>query len=234
VRIAHVPSIVWLLDLVLPERCVSCGRAGSLCCAACAGAIERLDGPLCARCGAPTSWPVARCRECEGRRIAFTQARAAVAYDASTRALVRAWKERGLRRLGDIAAALALEVLEPPPAAAVTWIPPVTDRLLERGHSTAEQFARELARRWELDRRPLLARTRFVAAQRGLGRPERRQNVRGAFVARGKVPGRVCLVDDVYTTGATVSAAATALRKAGAREVHVVTFARALRRLDCG
>jgi ComF family protein len=194
----------------------------------------RLDGPLCARCGAPTAWPVARCRECEGRRIAFTDARAAIGYDASTRAVVQAWKERGLRRFGDIAAELVLEVLEPPPADVVTWIPPVTDRLLERGYATAEQLARGLARSWRLDRRPLLARTRFVAAQRGLGRSERRQNVRGAFVARGNVPRRVCLVDDVFTTGATVAAAATALRKAGAREVHVVTFARALRRLDCG
>jgi predicted amidophosphoribosyltransferase len=80
----------------------------------------------------------------------------------------------------------------------------------------------------------VLARTRFVAAQRGLGLAERRRNVAGAFRARGPLPARVCLVDDVYTTGATVSAAASALRKAGAREVHVVTLARALRRLDCG
>jgi ComF family protein len=127
-----------------------------------------------------------------------------------------------------------LETVEPPPAALVTWVPPVHDRVLERGHSTAEQLARELARGWRLDRRAVLGRTRFVEAQRGLGLTERRRNVEGAFRARGAVPARVCLVDDVYTTGATVSAAATALRKAGAREVHVVTLARALRRLDCG
>jgi ComF family protein len=225
---------VWLLDLVFPQACVGCGRAGALWCAACARAVDRLTGPRCARCGAPTAWPVARCRECAGRRIAFADARSAVAYDARTRAFVRAWKERGLRRLGAIAAELVLETLEPPPAALVTWIPPVHDRLLERGHSTAEQLARELARGWTLDHRAVLARTRFVEAQRGLGLAERRRNVAGVFRAHGPLPARVCLVDDVYTTGATVSAAATALRKAGAREVHVVTLARALRRLDCG
>jgi predicted amidophosphoribosyltransferase len=113
-------------------------------------------------------------------------------------------------------------------------VPAVRDRVLEPGHSTAEELARELGRRWRRQPRALLQRTRFVAPQRGLDLAERRGNVRGAFRASGQVPTRVCLVDDVYTTGATVSAAATALRKAGAREVTVVTVARTLRRLDSG
>jgi ComF family protein len=225
---------VWLLELVFPQRCVGCGRAGALCCAACRLGIERLTEPRCNRCGKPTAWPVERCSECEGRRLAFADARAAVAYDRTARALVHGWKERGLRRLGPLAADLVAERVEPPQADTITWVPAVHDRVLRRGHSTAEQLARELARRWQLDPRPLLARTRFVGTQRGLDRAARRRNVRDAFRAHGPVPARVCLVDDVYTTGATVGAAATALRRAGAREVHVVTFARTLRRLDCG
>jgi ComF family protein len=226
---------VWqLLDVVLPRSCLACGRSGSLFCDACCGRVHRLGGPLCARCGAPTAWPVARCRECAGRRISFAQARAAVAYDRTTRALVRGWKERGLRPLGTLAADLVAQVVEPPAADVVAWVPPVADRSLKRGHSTAQQLAQELARRWEVEPRPLLERTRFVGAQRGLDHGERRTNVRGAFRARGRVPTRVCLVDDVYTTGSTVAAAATVLRKAGAREVSVVTLARTLRRLDCG
>jgi predicted amidophosphoribosyltransferase len=110
-------------------------------------------------------------------------------------------------------------------------VPPDRDRLLERGHSTAGQLARLLGRRWQLEPLALVERTRHVAPQRGLALAGRRRNVAGAFRARPS-PARVCLVDDVYTTGATVSAAATALRKAGARHVIVVTFARTLRSLD--
>ena len=65
--------------------------------------------------------------------------------------------------------------------------------------------------------------------QVSLPRDRRRANTRGSFVASGEVPARVVLVDDVYTTGATASAAATALRAGGAASVDVVTFARAVR-----
>ena len=75
----------------------------------------------------------------------------------------------------------------------------------------------------------LLRRRPGVGRQRGLTLAERRRNVRGVFQATARAPGAVVLVDDVYTSGATVSAAATALRKAGARRVEVVTFARAVR-----
>jgi predicted amidophosphoribosyltransferase len=220
------------LDVLLPQLCLACGRPGALYCASCRSGVHRLTGPLCARCGAPTAWPVARCRECAGRRLAFAHARSAVAYDGATRAVVRGWKDRGLRRVGPVAADLVVEILERPSAGVLTWVPPVRDRVLLRGHSTAEQLARELARRWQLEPASLLARTRFASAQRGQDLAGRRRNVSGAFRASGPAPARVCLVDDVYTTGATVSAAATALRKAGSREVTVVTLARTLRRLD--
>ncbi len=88
----------------------------------------------------------------------------------------------------------------------------------------------ELGARWQLPVASLLARAHGVAPQRGLPLAERRRNVRGVFQATGQAPRAVVLVDDVYTSGATVSAAATALRKAGARRVEVVTFARAARR----
>jgi predicted amidophosphoribosyltransferase len=86
-----------------------------------------------------------------------------------------------------------------------------------------------LGKLWEMEVAPLLSRTRAVHRQTGLSRVERRRNVRGAFVTRGPVRGVVVLVDDVYTTGATVGAAATALRAAGAARVDVVSFARTVR-----
>jgi predicted amidophosphoribosyltransferase len=153
-----------------------------------------------------------------------------VEYAGPSRTLVRAWKERGLRLLSPFAADLVAECVPRPAADVITYIPPDGDRSIKRGHQPARALATALSERWGLPVACLLTRTRIVARQTGLPRAERRRNMRGAFVAaQADVPPCVVLVDDVYTTGATVDAAAAALRAAGAREVHVVAFARAVR-----
>ena len=218
-----------MLDLLLPQRCLGCGTSGAVLCGGCAERLPRLGSTLCERCGAPTAWPVRRCRECAGRRLAFASARAAVAYEGTVRALVAAWKERGLRRLAALAAELVVESVARPDVVALCFVPPDGDRSLERGHHPAERLARELGRRWELPVEPLVRRTHSTPPQRGLGLADRRRNVARAFTAAAKPPSTVGVVDDVYTSGATANAAASALRKAGTRRVEVVTFARAVR-----
>lgn len=218
-----------MLELLLPQRCLACGRSGAPVCAACLDALPRLRPPFCERCGAPTAWPVRRCSECSGRRLAFASARAAVAYDARVRAIVAGWKEHGLRRLAALAADAIAAQLPRPDVYALAFVPPDRERRLERGHHPAERLARELEKRWELRVVSALHRTRAAPRQRGLDAGARRRNVRGAFAATTSLPPRVCLIDDVYTSGATAAAAASALRAAGARRVEVVTFARALR-----
>jgi ComF family protein len=218
-----------LVDLFLPRRCVVCGTAGEMLCRDCDRSLNRLRGTLCERCGAPTAWPVERCRECAGRRIAFTQARAAVVYDEAAKRLVGAWKERGQRTLARVAAEIVDGVVARRDAYTLTFVPADSIRYMERGHNPAQRLASRLGERWNLPVVTLLRRRPGVARQRGLTLAERRRNVRGLFEATGPAPGAVVLVDDVYTSGATVSAAATALRKAGARRVEVVTFARAVR-----
>lgn len=117
-----------------------------------------------------------------------------------------------------------------PAADVITYIPPDGDRSVKRGHQPARDLAEALGERWGLPAARLLERTRPVARQTTLSRADRRRNVRGAFrAARAIVPPTVALVDDVYTTGATVDAAAAALRRAGAGRIVVVTFARASR-----
>ena len=116
-----------------------------------------------------------------------------------------------------------------PAGRCLVFVPADPDRRLRRGHHPAEQLARELAHAWDLSLEPLLVRVRGSPRQRELTRVERRRNVASAFRAVAAAPRRVTLVDDIYTTGATANAAAAALRKAGAREVHVVTFARTIR-----
>jgi predicted amidophosphoribosyltransferase len=217
-----------VLDLLLPQRCVVCGCGGRQLCVPCREELPRIEPPLCARCGAPTAWPVERCRECGGRRLAFATARAAVGYDAAARRLVHAWKERGLRRLAAEVALIVAERLPAPEVEALTFVPADRGRRLERGHNPAERLALELAVLWELPCVPLLERTRG-GRQRGSTAAERR-SVRGVFRARASAPRTTAVVDDVYTTGATAAAAASALRAAGAHRVEAVAFARALRR----
>jgi ComF family protein len=217
-----------MLELLLPQRCVVCGRGGTQLCPGCLAALPRIGPPLCERCGLPTAWPVCRCRECAARRLAFASARSAVRYDDAVRSLIAAWKERELRRLAVAAVSVVLEVVPRPRTEAVTFVPPDPDRGLKRGHHPPRRLAEALAREWEL---PLVdpVRRRAAKRQRGLSRAERRRNVADVFAARGEVPGSLVLVDDVFTSGATANAAASALRKAGAHRVEVVTFARVVR-----
>ena len=217
-----------MLDLVLPQRCLVCGEGGTQLCDMCARALPALRPPLCERCGAPTAWPVEHCRECGGRRLGFATARAATAYEGELRRIVAAWKERGLRRLAETAAAVVAERLPAPSADLVTFVPADNERRLRRGHHPAAQLAEALAERWDLPCEPLLARTGSSIRQRGLSLAERRRNVVGAFRAEGRLTGAILLVDDVYTSGAPASAAASALRAAGAGRIDVITFTRAI------
>jgi predicted amidophosphoribosyltransferase len=150
-------------------------------------------------------------------------------YDTAIRALIAGWKERGVRGVVRLAADIVGEVVPPPAVHAVAFVPPDPERALLRGHYPAEALARELADLWTIELLPLLDRSRAAPRQAGLRLAERRRNVAGAFQAAGRAPTRVALVDDVYTTGSTVASAASALRRAGARRVDVVTFARAIR-----
>jgi predicted amidophosphoribosyltransferase len=218
-----------VLELLFPQRCAVCSRPGAALCGPCRDALVRLSPPLCERCGSPGSWPVSRCAECAGRRLAFSRARSAIVYDERARIIVRAWKEHGRRRLAADAAALVAEMIPPPDVDVLAYVPGDPERAWERGTVAPRALAIGLSRIWEAPVTDLLRRTNSLPRQRGLGLAERRRNVRGSVAAVGAVPLAVCLVDDVYTSGATADACASALRRAGARRVEVVTLARAVR-----
>jgi predicted amidophosphoribosyltransferase len=185
--------------------------------------------PLCERCGSPGAWPVRRCAECAGGRLAFASARAAIVYADNGVRFVRAWKDGGRRDLAAAAARLVHDAVPRPATEALAFVPGDPERRRSRGHVPARRLADELGRLWGLPVHALLRRTRPVLPQRGLTLPERRRNVNGAFTCPAGGAATVCLVDDVYTTGATANACASALRRAGARRVDVVCLARALR-----
>jgi predicted amidophosphoribosyltransferase len=218
-----------VLHLLLPERCAVCSRPGVALCEGCREALVRLHPPLCERCGSPGSWPVRRCAECSGRRLAFASARAAVVYDERARAFVREWKERGRRTLAEQAAGLVADLVAPPTADAIAFVPGDPERARDRGDVAPRGLARALASRWQLPVLDLLRRERALPRQRGLTLADRRRNVRGSVRAVAGAPRTVVLVDDVYTSGATADASAAALKRAGARRVDVITLARAVR-----
>lgn len=150
-------------------------------------------------------------------------------YDDPARAFVRGWKERGLRGLALVAAELVARAVARPEAVALCAVPPDPDRALQRGEHPATALARELSRLWTMPTAAPIVRTAPRPRQAGLAQAARRGNVRGTFAPIAEAPASVCLVDDVYTTGETSNAAASALRKAGARRVHVVSLTRAVR-----
>jgi len=155
----------------------------------------------------------------------LTSCRALVAYDAEAAAALLALKNGGHRGLVRPLAAALVRLVPAVDGLVVTWAPTSARRRHARGYDQAELLARALARQAGLGARPLLRR-QAGPAQAGLGARARRSNPR--FTAR-RCPWPVLVVDDVATTGATLAAAAAALRAAGAPEVHGLVVARAPR-----
>ena len=230
------------VDLVLPPSCLAChapvSEAGGLC-PDCWNRISFIGRPCCARCGLPftiEAAPDAICGDCARMPPVFDRARAAFLYEGAGRELILAFKMADRSWLAPRLATWLQRAAAPllPEADVVVPVPLHRWRLLARRFNQAAVLARLMAREADAAMVPdLLVRTRRTATQTRFSRVERRRNVRGAFaVRRSRAPlvdGRnVLLVDDVMTTGATVSACARALRKAGAARVDVTTLARAL------
>ncbi len=195
--------------------------------------MRLLTGGACPACGRPG--PEGLCADCRAAPPAFGRARALAAYSGPVGEALRSFKYR--RRLASGAALAAWLVRETPAAwlAGMELVAPVPlhgRRLLGRGFNQAVVLFRPLARARGLEFAPrLLARLRHTRPQVGLKPQERRANVSGAFGVRRPelVQGRrVLLVDDVYTTGATVSECARTLQRAGAAGVAVLTLVRAV------
>ncbi len=216
------------LDVVFPRRCAGCGTGAWPFCDRCRIELIALAPPWCRRCGCPSPAPVPSCRDCPPASVAG--ARAPFLYAGPARRAVHRLKFTGWR---DVAGALADAIAacdELPAVDVLTWVPLARRRRAERGYDQARALAVSLGRRVELPVSGLLLRRGTSGPQARRTAEERRVAMRGAFAARGRVvPPRVLLVDDVLTTGATVAACAETLVGAGARTVHVVTAARAVR-----
>ena len=189
--------------MLVPQRCAACGTGERIVCSACLAAIPLLRGPLCARCGAPTAWPVERCAECSGRRLAYVRARAAAAYEDPVRTPVAAWKERGQRGLGQLICRARPQVVPRPPVG-----PPLPPSSRGSGAQPLARAAPGDSRLLGAEWRPAAGRGATLERHRRRSHSsaravhaEWRQDVREATSAAAPAVG--ALVDDVYTTGVT-------------------------------
>ncbi len=201
------------LELVLPARCVGCGKARTYLCDSC---VDSMDVP--------------RLRTIAADGYAFDGVTSAVVYDGVARDAVHQLKFRNVRAIATymavpmargISASLALDAVVP--------VPLHRSRLRERGYNQAALLGRSIAEQIDVPFEPTwLTRTHQSGRQvEAKDVAARQANVRSAFLSSTAVAGlRVALVDDVMTTGATLDAAAVALKAAGALAVHCYTFAR--------
>ena len=228
-------------SLLFPLSCVgcSCPLETSEQEPLCPGCLRRLpvwQMPGCRRCGSSLAHQgagVDLCLHCRLHRPTFDQAISPFLYEGVAKELITALKYRGRFSLGRfLADAMSQSVSERlPPVEEETLLPvPLhTTRLRERSFNQAVILAAGLQRRLGmLCRSDLLVRIRATRPQTELARPERQDNLQGAFhcLSRGVSGKNFLLVDDVLTTGSTAQACAAALKKAGAAQVRVVTAAR--------
>jgi ComF family protein len=223
----------WLADLerwILPEECLLCRASPSdgLICRLCRYRWSKLPEPLCHRCGQPLLLIELACRLCAEWPAGLDRVRSAVWHDGGARQAVHQLKYEGWWRVTE-SLARSMTGLEPLTGRLVLVpVPLAAKRLKDRGYNQSEHLARALG---AVVRKPVkveaLRRIRETPTQTALTPEARLANVAGAFQAGGVVGTRVVLVDDVFTTGATLLAAAQALKQAGATQVEAVTFARA-------
>ena len=232
-----------LVDLVFPPRCPLCGdplaAQGGLC-IECWSKLAIPGEPSCIRCQRPMGDDSAEgltCAPCLARPPRHDGIAAATLYTEASRDLVLAFKHGrriGLARLLGRLIAAKLAGLEG--GWLVVPVPLHRWRLWRRGFNQAALLAQALAKLSGAGVDPgALTRVRATPPSIGMGRAALAANVRGAFrnVHKTRVKGRdIILVDDVLTTGATADACARHLNRAGARRVHVLTFARVVREVS--
>jgi ComF family protein len=231
-----------ILDLLYPPRCEACGRLRrAAICPECDAAIVRIERPVCQVCGVPfdpRAQAAPRCAECRGKRRPFSVARSAAYYEGPVAEAIRRFKYHCQAVLWRPLGGLMVEALEegaadvdPDTVDVVCPVPLHESRLRERGFNQSELLAEVVAEAIGKPVRRLLTKTRPTLPQVDLPAESRAANVRGAFAARLEevIAGqRVLLIDDLFTTGATLGECARALRRAGAEEVRVLTLARAV------
>ncbi len=232
-----------LVDFFFPPRCPLCGEIQEgadpyLPCPACVSRIKRISHPLCSRCGkgfATEEGEDHLCSDCIPGKGNFHLARSFALYDGLVAEGISKFKYGGTTRLAKPLGSLLTSFADPEFSYRsydrIIPVPLHPRRLRQRGYNQSLLLAREVSRKYLI---PLdftsLARVRPTPPQTRLSGAERRKNIRGAFAVQDPGPlvkTSVLLIDDVFTTGATVEECSKVLLRAGVNRVDVLTLARA-------
>jgi len=229
-RARHIKKV--FVNLIFPPVCASCRSEGALLCHNCRAQIPRINGEICIHCGrlAAATQPV--CLACRKQAIPLSQIRAALLFAPPVPDLIHQLKYKGAFGLAEPLAELMVDCW-PRWQTAVDLILPIPlhpDRQKRRGYNQSDLLVRHFAQQLGIPGdAAALRRVRNTPPQVGLSATERVENMVDAFQAEnGRVAGkRILLVDDVCTTGATLTEAAQALLAAGAESVSAYCLARA-------
>ena len=220
-----------VLDWIYPPVCASCSEPGYRLCPECFEKIKFLLGSRCDICGGVINEHVKRCRNCKKKTPPYDGLVSLAIYDGVMRDCIHALKYDNNQSLGDTFSKWLVPLVHQNDWGLdmVTPVPLSAKRYRERGYNQSSLIARPLAARLHLKCIPFaVRRIRHTPSQVGLSAEERRLNVIGAFKAEEDlvIGKRILLVDDVMTTGATISSCAKALHDAGASAVYCITLAR--------
>ncbi len=233
-----------VFQFFLPPQCPCCerfseeGKQGF--CSNCLSQIRWIEPPFCSICGIPfisREVETHPCGACVTHRKYFTIARALGAFEGSLQEAIHRWKYEGKTYLTPFFASWMAEGLnrywEPGSLDLLIPVPLHTRRLRERGFNQALLLVKDLSRRTGIPyRKTILQKKKSTIPQVNLSRAEREKGLRGTFHVIGKeeLSGlSVLLIDDVYTTGATVNECSKVLLKGGAERVDVLTLAHAIK-----
>ena len=229
------------VSLLYPPGCTICGksiRAGEYLCDQCETKAARIVAPFCEKCSEPFEGSIVNtfvCANCAHRTIYFNAAVAAYRGRGIVRQIIHEFKYGRQIYLRHLVArwlnsALDDERLRQGHFDVIMPVPLHPARQRERGFNQASLLAELLSAQTSIPVKPLLERTRYTTTQTALDRSERMENLHNAFRLRknANVRGlRVLLIDDVLTTGSTLSECARILKRAGVFSVHAATAARA-------
>jgi ComF family protein len=219
------------LNLLFPQRCIGCGKEGSIFCSDCQTHLPRIMPPLCPLCGRPQSSGIL-CPDCIGWQASIRGIRSPFRFEGTVRQAVYQLKYRNLRVLVYPLAALLNDYLVKSGISGEILVPvPLHGkRLRERGYNQSALLAKKLGKLVELQvvDNCLVRRVHTPPQARTSNVEERRENVAGAFICRDeRLKGKkVILIDDVSTSGSTLEACALALKENGAESVWGLTLAR--------